>query len=96
MEVNGNRHKFENGNENVIGSGLLPSQRNEKHTIHWFRKELRLHDNPSLRLGLRGAITYRCIFIIDTWFAGCSDAGVNKWRYYIFVFFLYSFWESLL
>lgn len=69
-----------NGNDNRRDCALVPAQRNEKHTIHWFRKGLRLHDNPSLGEGLNGAITYRCIFIIDTWFAGCSNAGVNKWR----------------
>lgn len=51
-----------------------------KHTVHWFRKGLRLHDNPSLLAGLENATTFRCIFIIDPWFAGASNVGINKWR----------------
>uniref|UniRef100_A0A182W183 Photolyase/cryptochrome alpha/beta domain-containing protein n=1 Tax=Anopheles minimus TaxID=112268 RepID=A0A182W183_9DIPT len=53
----------------------------DKHTVHWFRKGLRLHDNPALREGLRGAKTFRCVFIIDPWFAGSSNVGINKWRF---------------
>lgn len=53
----------------------------EKHTVHWFRKGLRLHDNPSLRDGIRGSKTYRCIFVLDPWFAGSSNVGINKWRW---------------
>lgn len=51
-----------------------------KHTVHWFRKGLRLHDNPSLREGLAGASTYRCVFVLDPWFAGSTNVGINKWR----------------
>jgi len=51
-----------------------------KHTVHWFRKGLRLHDNPSLRQGLIDAKTFRCIFILDPWFAGASNGSINKWR----------------
>lgn len=52
----------------------------ERHTVHWFRKGLRLHDNPSLYEGLKGAISFRCIFLLDPWFAGSSNVGINKWR----------------
>ncbi|KAM3966799.1 cryptochrome 2 isoform 2-T2 [Aphomia sociella] len=52
-----------------------------KHTVHWFRKGLRLHDNPALRDGLNGALTFRCVFIIDPWFASSSNVGINKWRF---------------
>lgn len=51
-----------------------------KHTVHWFRKGLRLHDNPALREGITGAATFRCVFIIDPWFASSSNVGINKWR----------------
>ncbi|XP_058502149.1 cryptochrome-1b [Solea solea] len=50
-------------------------------TIHWFRKGLRLHDNPSLRDSIRGADTLRCIYILDPWFAGSSNMGINRWRF---------------
>ncbi|KAK8789228.1 hypothetical protein V5799_020989 [Amblyomma americanum] len=54
---------------------------NERHVVHWFRKGLRLHDQPALRLGLQGARTCRCVYILDPWFAGSSNAGLNKWRF---------------
>ncbi|XP_066582661.1 cryptochrome-1 [Prorops nasuta] len=53
----------------------------KKHTVHWFRKGLRLHDNPSLREGLAGASTFRCVFVLDPWFAGSTNVGINKWRF---------------
>ncbi|XP_055698934.1 cryptochrome-1 isoform X2 [Phlebotomus papatasi] len=53
----------------------------EKHTVHWFRKGLRLHDNPALLSGITGAVTFRCVFVIDPWFAGSSNVGINKWRF---------------
>ncbi|VVC94173.1 unnamed protein product [Leptidea sinapis] len=52
-----------------------------KHTVHWFRKGLRIHDNPALREGLTDATTFRCVFIIDPWFASSSNGGINKWRF---------------
>lgn len=50
-------------------------------TIHWFRKGLRLHDNPSLKESLLGADTVRCVYILDPWFAGSSNVGINRWRW---------------
>lgn len=52
----------------------------KRHVLHWFRKGLRLHDNPALRLALEGAHTYRCVYILDPWFAGVSQVGINRWR----------------
>lgn len=59
----------------------IPSHPQGKHTVHWFRKGLRLHDNPALREGLIDAATFRCVFIIDPWFASSSNVGINKWRF---------------
>ncbi|CAG5018070.1 unnamed protein product [Parnassius apollo] len=53
----------------------------DKHIVHWFRKGLRLHDNPALREGLTDAVTFRCVFIIDPWYASSSNVGINKWRF---------------
>ncbi len=58
-----------------------------KHTVHWFRKGLRLSDNPALLRGIRRCETFRCVFILDPWFAGSSNVGTNKWRSCI-IFFL--------
>lgn len=53
----------------------------KKNTVHWFRKGLRLSDNPALLRGIRRCETFRCIFILDPWFAGSSNVGTNKWRW---------------
>ena len=29
---------------------------------------------------IRRCETFRCIFILDPWFAGSSNVGTNKWR----------------
>ncbi|TDH10090.1 hypothetical protein EPR50_G00071350 [Perca flavescens] len=50
-------------------------------SIHWFRKGLRLHDNPALLQAVRGAGTVRCVYFLDPWFAGSSNVGVNRWRF---------------
>ncbi|XP_062564544.1 cryptochrome-1-like [Armigeres subalbatus] len=67
------------------GAGTTVSHKHQhhqqKHTVHWFRKGLRLHDNPALREGLKDAATFRCVFVIDPWFAGSSNVGINKWRF---------------
>ena len=63
------------------GEGKSTHQRHRTPSlVHWFRKGLRLHDNPSLRDGLKGVKQFRCIYILDPWFAGSSDKGVNRWR----------------
>ncbi|EAT35912.1 AAEL011967-PA [Aedes aegypti] len=61
--------------------GTQKQQHQQKHTVHWFRKGLRLHDNPALREGLKDAVSFRCVFVIDPWFAGSSNVGINKWRF---------------
>ncbi|KAL3882844.1 hypothetical protein ACJMK2_029148 [Sinanodonta woodiana] len=53
----------------------------KKYVIHWFRKGLRLHDNPALCEAFKGASTFRCVYILDPWFAGVSQVGINKWRF---------------
>ena len=51
--------------------------------IHWFRKGLRLHDNPSLRLALSSS-PKTCIiplFIIDPHFCNPEYVGVNRYNF---------------
>lgn len=64
---------------NVCNNWYMTPLHSGKHTVHWFRRGLRLHDNPSLREGIRYSTTFRCIFLIDPWFAS-SNKGINKWR----------------
>ncbi|WAR08353.1 CRY1-like protein, partial [Mya arenaria] len=40
----------------------------KSHVLHWFRKGLRLHDNPALKSALDCAHTFRCVYILDPWF----------------------------
>ena len=47
---------------------------------HWFVC-FRLSDNPALLRAVKRCDTWRCIFILDPWFAGSSNQGVNKWRF---------------
>ncbi|XP_064627650.1 cryptochrome-1-like [Lineus longissimus] len=55
-----------------------------KNVLHWFRRGLRLHDNPALLESIQGATTFRCVYILDPWFAaGTSQVSVNKWRFLI-------------
>ncbi|KAM3876884.1 cryptochrome-2-like [Diretmus argenteus] len=50
-------------------------------SVHWFRKGLRLHDNPALQGALDGADTARFVYILDPWFAGAANVGLNRWRF---------------
>lgn len=75
--------KMTGSSTNEMIQGVTSGVRGDgrKHTVHWFRKGLRLHDNPSLREGLAGASTFRCVFVLDPWFAGSTNVGINKWRW---------------
>ncbi|XP_053576263.1 cryptochrome-2 [Bombina bombina] len=50
-------------------------------SVHWFRKGLRLHDNPALQAALRGATSLHCVYILDPWFAASCSGGINRWRF---------------
>ena len=54
--------------------------------IHWFRKGLRLHDNPGLvaalnPLDLGEVLTLRPVFVLDPWFVKNANVGDNRWRF---------------
>lgn len=49
--------------------------------IHWFRKGLRLHDNPALQTACKVADDVKPVFILDPWFANNANVGVNRWRF---------------
>lgn len=55
----------------------------KKHSaaIHWFRKGLRLHDNPSLLEACKTSTTVYPIFIIDPWFAKPDKIGINRYAF---------------
>ncbi|KFO27607.1 Cryptochrome-1 [Fukomys damarensis] len=35
----------------------------------------------ALKECIRGADTIRCVYILDPWFAGSSNVGINRWRF---------------
>ncbi|KAH7330834.1 hypothetical protein KP509_20G004300 [Ceratopteris richardii] len=60
------------------------------HSLLWFRKGLRLHDNPALHKACEGAKYVYPVFVLDPWFLapdlsapspGSSRVGVNRIRF---------------
>ncbi|XP_034230704.1 cryptochrome-2 isoform X1 [Thrips palmi] len=49
--------------------------------IHWFRKGLRLHDNPALIAAIKAEVELRPIFIFDPWYEENVRCGANRWRF---------------
>ncbi|KAF4518708.1 (6-4)-photolyase(1) [Ephemera danica] len=53
--------------------------------IHWFRKGLRLHDNPALLSAIEKiddkCFELRPIFILDPWIVTKLRVGTNRWRF---------------
>lgn len=47
-------------------------------SILWFRKGLRLHDNPALLRAIQGASHLYPIFVLDPWFLKPEVVGVNR------------------
>jgi cryptochrome len=56
---------------------------NNSNSIYWFRKALRLHDNPALLFALENSQKCYPIFILDPWFVKNYKVGVNRWRFLI-------------
>ncbi|KAG8568157.1 hypothetical protein GDO81_013907 [Engystomops pustulosus] len=52
-------------------------------SIHWFRKGLRLHDNPALLAAMKDCEELHPIFILDPWFPRNMKVSVNRWRFLI-------------
>jgi cryptochrome len=48
------------------------------HTVYWFRKALRVHDNPSLIKSIVSATNLDPIFCLDPWFVKSGKVGVNR------------------
>nr|XP_006642290.2 PREDICTED: cryptochrome-2-like [Lepisosteus oculatus] len=60
----------------------LPGARPMMHrSIHWFRKGLRLHDNPALLASLRDCAELWPVFLLDPWFPKNARVSVNRWRF---------------
>lgn len=51
--------------------------------IHWFRKGLRLHDNPALMAALKDCKKLYPVFILDPHLHNQTCYGINRWRFLI-------------
>ncbi|CAI5645935.1 unnamed protein product [Oreochromis niloticus] len=51
--------------------------------IHWFRKGLRLHDNPALMAALKDCKQLYPVFILDPYLQNKACVGINRWRFLI-------------
>ncbi len=53
--------------------------------VHWFRRDLRLHDNLALNSALRSAAQKNArflpVFVFDSAAHTCINSGVNRWRF---------------
>jgi len=53
--------------------------------IHWFRKGLRLHDNPALLEAIKPVngeiLRLKPVFVLDPWFVKNAKVGPNRWRF---------------
>ncbi|XP_067002290.2 cryptochrome-1 [Anabrus simplex] len=53
--------------------------------LHWFRKGLRIHDNPALLEAIEKVDGKHCIlkpiFILDPWIVKKMKVGPNRWRF---------------
>ncbi len=53
----------------------------EIRSLHWFRKGLRLHDNPALLEACKSAHRLYPVFCIDPYFAKPDIVGVNRYNF---------------
>ncbi|CAL4104925.1 unnamed protein product, partial [Meganyctiphanes norvegica] len=51
--------------------------------VHWFRKGLRIHDNPALSAAVEEGLELRPVFILDPWFVSNARVGGNRWRFLV-------------
>lgn len=49
--------------------------------VLWFRKGLRLHDNPALMKACEEATAVQPIFVLDPWFLSPQRVGANRLRF---------------
>eukprot|EP00211_Chloroparvula_japonica_P014772 CAMPEP_0119152314 /NCGR_PEP_ID=MMETSP1310-20130426/47595_1 /TAXON_ID=464262 /ORGANISM="Genus nov. species nov., Strain RCC2339" /LENGTH=227 /DNA_ID=CAMNT_0007144665 /DNA_START=13 /DNA_END=692 /DNA_ORIENTATION=+ len=50
-------------------------------SVLWFRKGLRVHDNPALLRACEGASVVQPVFVLDPWFVAPERVGGNRLRF---------------
>ncbi|CAB1448103.1 unnamed protein product [Pleuronectes platessa] len=74
--------QFRRGVEIPIGRKVHSRLTNMAHTcIHWFRKGLRLHDNPALLAALRDCKQLYPVFLLDPHLH--NNMCINRWRFLV-------------
>lgn len=56
---------------------VKPAPASQK-ALFWFRKGLRLHDNPALWAAIKDAKSLYAVFVLDPWFLKPERVGVNR------------------
>jgi len=51
--------------------------------VHWFRKGLRLHDNPALLAAIEEGLELRPVYFLDPGFVSNTRIGENRWRFLV-------------
>ena len=69
------------GATTATGTSSSSSSPSSKVAIHWFRKGLRLHDNPAFLYACENAEQVFPVFIIDPHFAKPEKIGVLRYRF---------------
>ncbi|WP_407541812.1 deoxyribodipyrimidine photo-lyase (plasmid) [Deinococcus radiomollis] len=59
-------------------SASSPAAHSGPASLLWFRKGLRLHDNPALHAALEGAVALYPVFVLDPTLLGPARVGVNR------------------
>jgi cryptochrome len=50
-------------------------------SVVWFRKGLRIHDNPALNAAIESKLPILPIFILDPHFVKFGRCGINRWNF---------------
>mmetsp|Transcript_25798 Transcript_25798/g.83314 ORF Transcript_25798/g.83314 Transcript_25798/m.83314 type:complete len:566 (+) Transcript_25798:85-1782(+) len=65
----------------AVTTSLGMSTGTQGHVLYWFRKALRLHDNPSLVAALDGATKLYPVFCMDPWYLQNGKIGANRMQF---------------
>ena len=57
------------------------SETRARASIHWFRKGLRLHDNPALLEACKQSRCVYPVFVLDPWFAKPAEVGQMRYAF---------------
>ena len=62
-------------------SASVPARMSSSRSLLWFRKGLRVHDNPALASACEGADALQPVFVLDPWFLSPDRVGANRLRF---------------